>query len=156
MLPKRMTEQMASNTFPISLSSDRQLASFITLLKTGVMCIYVSLTANKGRRDVNRNQKPAVGENAATNFGSFGNVHYEKPSHETMKPSQETVKPSLETMKPSQLRKSETIKSGDVFSGKKELIMKLRKISVIDRFDFIIKKSWKRLFYAKCFVPGCS
>lgn len=156
MLPKRMTEQMASNAFPISLSSDRQLASFITLLKTDFMCIYVSLTANKGHRDVNRNQKPAVGENAAADFGSFGNVHYEKPSQETMKPSQETVKPSLETMKPSQLRKSETIKSGDVFSGKKELIMKLRKISVIDRFDFIIKKSWKRLFYAKCFVPGCS
>lgn len=156
MLPKRMTEQMASNAFLISLSSDRQLASFITLLKMDVMCIYVSLTANKGHRDVNRNQKPAVGENAAADFGSFGNVHYEKPSQETMKPSQETVKPSLETMKPSQLRKSETIKSGDVFSGKKELIMKLRKISVIDRFDFIIKKSWKRLFYAKCFVPGCS
>ncbi|CAN7000699.1 unnamed protein product, partial [Brassica oleracea var. botrytis] len=32
-------------------------------------------------------------------------------------------------MKPSQLRKSETIKSGDIFSGKKELIMKLRKLS---------------------------
>ncbi|CAN6924759.1 unnamed protein product, partial [Brassica oleracea var. botrytis] len=29
-----------------------------------------------------------------------------------------------------------TIKSGDIFSGKKELIMKLRKLS--------------------CFVPGCS
>ncbi|KAH0903774.1 hypothetical protein HID58_043277 [Brassica napus] len=40
--------------------------------------------------------------------------------------------------------------------GKKELIMKLRKLSVIERFDFIIKKSWKHLFYAKCFVPGCS
>ena len=158
MLPKRIMEHMASNAFPMSLSNDRQLASFITLLKTDVMCIYVSLTANKGRRDVNRNQKPAVGENAAADFGSFGNVQYEtmKPSQETMKPSQETMKPSLETMKPSQLRKSETIKSGDIFSCKKELIMKLRKLSVIDRFDFNIKKSWKHLFYAKCFVTGCS
>ncbi|CAN6935132.1 unnamed protein product, partial [Brassica oleracea] len=39
-------------------------------------------------------------------------------------------------MKPSQLRKSGTIKTGDISSGKKELIMKLRKLS--------------------CFVPGCS
>ena len=85
----------------------------------------------------------------------FGNVQYEtmKPSHDTMKPSQETMKPSLETMRPSQLRKSETIKSGDIFSGKKELIMKLRKLSVIERFDFI---TWKHVFYAKCFVAGCS
>ena len=82
------------------------------------------------------------------------NVQYEtmKPSHETMK----TMKPSHETMKPSQLRKSGTIKTGDISSGKKELIMKLHKLSVIERFDFSIKKSWKNLFYAKCFVPGCS
>ncbi|CAF2157911.1 unnamed protein product [Brassica rapa] len=39
-------------------------------------------------------------------------------------------------MKPSQLRKTETIKYGDIFSGKNGLIMKLRKLS--------------------CFVPGCS
>ncbi|CAF2157900.1 unnamed protein product [Brassica napus] len=43
-----------------------------------------------------------------------------------------TLKPSLETMKPSQLRKTETIKYGDIFSGKNGLIMK------------------------ECFVPGCS
>ncbi|KAL0803144.1 hypothetical protein Bca101_058320 [Brassica carinata] len=151
MLPKRIMEEMASNAFPISLDNDRQLASYITLLKTDVMCVYVSLTATKGRRDVNRNQKPHVGENAAADFGSSGNVQYE-----TMKPSQENMKPSLETMKPSQLQKSETIKSGDIFSGNQELIMKLHKISVIDRFDFIIKKSWKRLFYANGSVPGCS
>ena len=105
---------------------------------------------------MNRNQERVVRENAAADFGSFGNVQYE-----TMKPSQETMNKQpldsmnqqpQETMKPSQLRKSETIKSGDIFSGKKELIMKLRKLSVIERFDFIIKKSWKHLFYAKCFV----
>ncbi|KAL0886314.1 hypothetical protein Bca101_010297 [Brassica carinata] len=134
MLPKRIMEQMGSNTPSMSLSNDRQLASFITLLKTNVMCIYVSLTANKGRHD----------------------HETMKPSQESMKPSQETMKPSLDTMKPSQLRKSETIKSGDIFSGKKELIMKLHKLSVIERFDFIIKKSWNLLFYAKCYVPGCS
>ncbi|KAL0846611.1 hypothetical protein Bca101_019857 [Brassica carinata] len=157
-LPKRMLEEMATNAFPMSLSDDRQLESFITLFKPDAMCIYVSLTANKARRDVYRNQKPAIGENAAADFGSFGNVQYEtmKPSQETMKPSHETMKPSLETMKPSQLRKSETIKSGDIFSCKKELIMKLHKLSVIDKFDFNIKKSWKHLFYAKCSVTGCS
>ncbi|KAF2541910.1 hypothetical protein F2Q68_00031760 [Brassica cretica] len=117
MLPKRKLEQMPSNTPPIFFSNDIQLASFITLFKTKIMCIYVSLTANKGRHDVNRNQESVVRENAAADFGSFGNVQYEKmkPSQETMnqqpqdsmnqKP-QEPMKPSLETMKPSQLRKS--------------------------------------------------
>ena len=73
-----------------------------------------------------------------------------------MKSSHDTMKPSLDTMRPSQLRKSDTIKSGDIFSGKKEQIMKLCKLSVIERFDFIIKKSWKHVFYAKCCVAGCS
>ena len=167
MLPKRKLEQMPSNIPPIFFSNDIQLASFITLFKTKIMCIYVSLTANKGRHDVNKNQERVVRENAAADFGSFGNIQYEtmKPSQETMNQQpqdsmnqqpQEPMKPSLETMKSSQLRKSETIKSGDIFSGKKELLMKLRKLSVIERFDFIIKKSWKHLIYAKCFVPGCS
>ena len=118
------------------------------------MCIYVSLTANKSRHDVNINQKHVVRENVGADFGSFGNVQYEpmNPSQKTMKPSHEAMKPSLETMKPSQLRKSEAIKSGEIFSEKREELIKLRKLSVIERFDFSIKKSWKHLFYAKCFV----
>ncbi|KAF2611792.1 hypothetical protein F2Q70_00013211 [Brassica cretica] len=88
--------------------------------------------------------KAFVRENDAADFDSLGNVQYE------------TMKPSHETMKPSQLWKSGTIKTGDLSSGKKELIMKLRKLSVIEMFDFSIQKSWKHLFYAKCFVPGCS
>ena len=40
MLPKRILEQMPSNTPPIFFSNDRQLASFITLFKTDIMCIY--------------------------------------------------------------------------------------------------------------------
>lgn len=46
------------------------------------MCIYVLLTANNGRHDVNKNQKRVVRENTATNFGNFENIQYE-----TMKPS---------------------------------------------------------------------
>ncbi|KAG2282659.1 hypothetical protein Bca52824_053879 [Brassica carinata] len=133
MLPKRISEQIPSNTPPIFLSNDRQPASFITLFKTDVMCIYLSLTANKGLHDVNRNQKRVVRENSAADFGSFGSVQYD-----TMKPSHETMKPSLETMKPLQLRKSKTIKSGEIFSANRALIMKLRKLSVIERFDFSI------------------
>ena len=71
MLPKRILEQMPSNTPPIFLSNDRQLASFITLFKKDIMCIYVSLTANKGRHDVNKNQERVVRENDAADFGSF-------------------------------------------------------------------------------------
>ncbi|KAH0943008.1 hypothetical protein HID58_002645, partial [Brassica napus] len=144
MLPKRIFQQMPRNTPPIFLRNDIQLASFITLFKTDIMCIYVSLTANKCHHD-SETIKSGIRENVAADFGSFGNVPYEtmKPSHETMNQQPH------ETMKPSQLWKSETIKSGDIFSGKKKLIMKLRKLSVIKRFDFIIKKSWKHLFYAK-------
>lgn len=121
------------------------------------MCIYVSLNTNV-RLDVNRNQERVVRENASADFSNFGNVQYEtmKRSHETTKPSLDTMKPSLETMKPSQLQKSETIKFGDIFNGKIELIMKLRKLSLIEKIDFSIKKSWKCVFYAKCFVLGCS
>ncbi|KAF8056096.1 LOW QUALITY PROTEIN: hypothetical protein N665_1277s0006 [Sinapis alba] len=64
MLPKRILEQMPSNTPPMFLSNDIQLANFVTLSNTYVMCIYVSLTANKGHHDVNRNQKRVVRENA--------------------------------------------------------------------------------------------
>lgn len=151
MLPKRILENMPSNIPPMSLGSDRQLADFITLYKTDSMYLHVSLTTNKGPVDENRNQKRDVRENTAADFGSFGNVEYE-----TMKTSQETMKPSHATMKPSQLRKSFNIKSGDIFKEKVELIMKLRKLSVIENFDFVISKSWKYLFFAKCFVPGCS
>ena len=140
MLPKHILKKMPSNTSLIFLSNDRQLASFITLFKTDVMCIYVSLTPNKGLHDVNKNQKRVFKENSAADFGSFGSVQYKtmNPSHETMNSSHETMKPSLESMKPLQLRKSKTIKSGEIFSRKRELIMKLRKLSVIKRFDFSI------------------
>ncbi|KAG5378192.1 hypothetical protein IGI04_026034 [Brassica rapa subsp. trilocularis] len=144
MLPKRILEQMASKTPSMFLSNDRNLENFITLSKTDVLCVYVSFLANKGRQDLNRNQKRVVRQNAFADFGSFGNVQYK------------TLKPSLETMKPSQLRKTETIKYGDIFSGKNGLIMKLRKLSVLERFDFSIKKSLNHLFYGECFVPGCS
>ena len=112
MLPKRILEQMASKTPSMFLSNDRNLENFITLSKTDVLCVYVSFLANKGRQDLNRNQKRVVRQNAFADFGSFGNVQYK------------TLKPSLETMKPSQLRKTETIKYGDIFSGKNGLIMK--------------------------------
>lgn len=144
MLPKRILEHMPRNTHSMILSNDRQLAIFITLFKTYAMCLYVSFTANKGRLNVNRNQQRVIRENASMDFSSFGNVQYE------------TVKPSLETMKQSQMRKNEINKSGDIFSGKKELIMKLSDLSVIEKFNFSIKKSWKYVFYAKCFVPECS
>jgi len=144
MLPKRILEQMASKTPSMFLSNDRNLENFITLSKTDVLCVYVSFLANKGHQDLNRNQKRVVRQNAFADFGSFGNVQYK------------TQKPSLETMKPSQLRKTETIKYGDIFSGKNGLIMKLRKLSVLERFDFSIKKSLNHLFYEECFVPGCS
>ena len=68
MLPKHILEQISS---PIFLSNDRQLASFITLFKTDVMCIYVSLSANKNRHDVNINQKCVVKENDAADFDSL-------------------------------------------------------------------------------------
>ena len=74
MLPKRILEQIPRNTPPIFLNNDRPLASFITLLKTDIMCINVSLTANKGRHDLNINQERVVRENVAADFGSFGNV----------------------------------------------------------------------------------
>ncbi|KAH0917445.1 hypothetical protein HID58_025105 [Brassica napus] len=77
------------------------------------------------RQDLNRNQKRVVRQNAFADFGSFGNVQYK------------TLKPSLETMKPSQLRKTETIKYGDIFSGKNGLIMKLRMLSVLESTDAI-------------------
>ncbi|WZY72721.1 hypothetical protein YC2023_004961 [Brassica napus] len=57
MLPKRIFQQMPRNTPPIFLRNDIQLASFITLFKTDIMCIYVSLTANKCHHDVNINQE---------------------------------------------------------------------------------------------------
>ena len=57
MLPKCKLEQMPSITPPIFFSNNRQLASFITLFKTEIMCIYVSLTANKCHHDVNINQE---------------------------------------------------------------------------------------------------
>ncbi|KAF2551774.1 hypothetical protein F2Q68_00036226 [Brassica cretica] len=98
---------MPSNTPPIFLSNDRQLASFITLFKKDIICIYVSLTANKGRHDVNINQEYVVRENDAADFGSFGNVQYE-----TMKPSHETMKPSLETMRPSQCGRVKPLRLG--------------------------------------------
>ncbi|KAF8087928.1 hypothetical protein N665_0560s0006 [Sinapis alba] len=111
MLPKHILENMPSNTLSMSFSNDIQLANFITLFKTYSMFVYVSLNANKGHPDGNRNQKRVVRENAFADFSSFGNVQYEsmKPSQETTKPSHEIMKPSFETMKPSQLRKSETI-----------------------------------------------
>ncbi|KAF8105300.1 hypothetical protein N665_0159s0005 [Sinapis alba] len=86
MLPKRILENMTSNTPLMFLSNDRQLANIITLLKTDSMFVYVSLTANKGHPDVNRNQKRVVRENASADFSSFRNVQYEtmKPSHEIM------------------------------------------------------------------------
>ncbi|KAH0917430.1 hypothetical protein HID58_025090 [Brassica napus] len=107
MLPKCILEQMASKTPSMFLSNDRNLENFITLSKTDVLCVYVSFLANKGRQDLNRNQKRVVRQNAFADFGSFGNVQYK------------TLKPSLETMKPSQLQKTETIKYGDIFSDKR-------------------------------------
>ncbi|WZZ08178.1 hypothetical protein YC2023_094099 [Brassica napus] len=115
MLPTCILEQMPSNTPPIFFSNNIQLASFITLFKTNI--INVQYETMKPSQEI-MNQQP----------------------HDSMNQQpHEPMKPSLETMKPSQLRKSETINSGDIFSGKKELIMKLRKLSVIKRFDFIIK-----------------
>ncbi|KAF8114115.1 hypothetical protein N665_0041s0004 [Sinapis alba] len=82
MLPKRILEQMPSNTPPMFLSNDIQFANFVTLSNTYVMCIYVSLTTNKGHHDMNRNKKRVVRENATADFGSVENVQCE-----TMKPS---------------------------------------------------------------------
>ncbi|KAF2595389.1 hypothetical protein F2Q70_00042300 [Brassica cretica] len=48
--------------------------------------VYLAYMLPKRRHDVNRNQECVVRENAAADFGSFGNVQYE-----TMKPSQETM-----------------------------------------------------------------
>ncbi|KAF8100706.1 hypothetical protein N665_0218s0044 [Sinapis alba] len=71
MLPKRILEQMPSNTPLMFLSNDIQLANFVIFSNTYVMCIYVSLTENKGRHDVNRNQKRVVKWNVAADFEMF-------------------------------------------------------------------------------------
>ncbi|KAF2537383.1 hypothetical protein F2Q68_00018838 [Brassica cretica] len=117
MLPKCILKKMPNNTPPILLNTTYNMQAL----------------SHCSRQT----------ENVGADFGSFGNVQYEtmNPSQKTMKPSHEAMKPSLETMKPSQLRKSEAIKSGEIFSEKREELIKLRKLSMIERFDFSIKKS---------------